>query len=157
MLQRERGDSSHGAVARVLPEFADVNDAAHRGGYWRVIYRDRAMQEALVSTPGAIGLIDLGAVTSERLFTGLSLVAIDGVEPSPARVASGDYPYFKDLAFVTRGEPEGLAAAFLAFVASPAGRAIIRANGYTPLGRGAGDQSHVVVDAPLGAPGGARP
>jgi ABC-type phosphate transport system substrate-binding protein len=48
-------------------------------------------------------------------------------------VRSGAYPFYKDFAFVTRGEPEGQAGAFIAFALSPAGRSIIAASGALPL------------------------
>ncbi len=133
VLQREQGDSSHEAFGQLLPAFKAANELAYQRGLWRVVYRDRAMQEALMSTPGAIGLFDLGAVTSERLTSALELLEIDSVAPSADTVASGRYPYYKDLAFVSLGEPRGLAAGFLEFVASPEGQVIIRANGYAPL------------------------
>jgi phosphate transport system substrate-binding protein len=132
VLQREQGDSSHEAVSRVLPGFAAANERAYQRGLWRIVYRDRAMQEALRSTPGAIGLFDLGAVTSADPDARLEILAVDGVHPSPSRVADGTYPYFKDLAFVSAGPPRGLAAEFVAFSKSPAGQAIIRASGYAP-------------------------
>ncbi|MCA9718920.1 MAG: substrate-binding domain-containing protein [Myxococcales bacterium] len=132
VLQRERGDSSHEAFGRVHPAFTAANDEAYQRGLWRVVYRDSAMQEALMSTPRAIGLFDAGVVTSERLHS-IELLAIDGVAPSPENMSNGSYPYFKDLAFISAGPPRGLAADFVDFVASPAGRAIIRANGYATL------------------------
>ncbi|MCA9690661.1 MAG: substrate-binding domain-containing protein [Myxococcales bacterium] len=131
VFQRERGDSSQEAVAEVLPAFANANEEAYDADMWRVVYHDRAMQEALTSTPGAIGLADLGAVLGDAVP--VKLLAIDGITPTPETVASGAYPFFKDLAFVSRGPPAGLAAEFLEFVASPAGQQIIRESGGAPL------------------------
>jgi len=130
VLQRERGDSSHTAVDRVVPAFAEANEQAYLATRWRVLYRDDAMREALADTSGAIGLFGEGAIPSSLPIKAL---AIDDVVPSPETVRSGAYPFYKDFAFVTRGPPAGQAAAFIAFVLSPAGRSIMAANGALPL------------------------
>lgn len=134
VLQRERGDSSHRAVERVLPRFRAVNERAHRRGRWRVLYHDRDMQEALLATPGAVGLFDLGAIVSQELS--LEVLALDGVAPTPDNVRSGAYPLHKDLAFVCRGAPGGAAKRLLRFIHSRAGQRVIQSRGYIPLARG---------------------
>lgn len=131
VLQRERGDSSHEAVARVLPEFAAINDAAYRDGRFRVLYHDDDMEEALVVTEGALGLQGSGTAIGSPSHVA---AAIDGVLPTPEAIASGRYPFVKSLAFVTVGPPTGEAAAFIAFTQSPAGRAVIEAHGCLPEG-----------------------
>jgi phosphate transport system substrate-binding protein len=130
VLQRERDDSSHTAVDRVVPEFAAANERAYREARWRVLYRDEAMREALADTRGAIGLFGEGVIPSSLPIKAL---AIDDALPSPQTVQDGSYPFHKDFAFVTRGPPQGQAAAFIAFVLSPAGRRIIEDNGALPL------------------------
>lgn len=131
VLQRERGDSSHEAVDRALPEFAAVNDAAYRQERWRVVYNDRAMYEALVSTPGSIGLLDVGATQTQALA--LRVLELDGVTPTEANLRSGRYPFAKDLSFVSVEQPAGLAAEFVEFIRSSDGQALIRQRGYVPL------------------------
>jgi phosphate transport system substrate-binding protein len=131
VLQRERGDSSHLAFGNGVPGFAQANDEAYRAGRWRVLYHDRTMQEALMATDGAIGLFDLGQIVTQNLP--LRVLTVDGVAPTPEHVRSGRYRFVKDLAFVSSGAPRGAAAAFLAFVASPAGREVTRRAGYLPL------------------------
>lgn len=130
VLQRERGDSSHSAIGRLVPGFAEVNEQAYRESRWRVLYRDDTMREALADTRGAIGLFGEGAIPTRLPIEAL---AVDGVAPSPQTVGSGAYPFYKDFAFVTRGSPEGEAAAFIAFALSPEGRRIIEAEGALPL------------------------
>lgn len=130
VLQRERDDSSHTAVDRALPAFAAANERAYRDTRWRVLYRDDAMREALADTRGAIGLFGEGAIPASLPIKALT---IDGVMPSPHTVRSGAYPYAKDFAFVTRGAPQGEAAAFIAFALSPAGHRVVEANGAMPL------------------------
>lgn len=133
VLQRERGDSSHRAVERILPRFAPINEQAYREGRWRVIYHDHEMQEALLSTPGAVGLFDLGAVVSQDLP--LKILELEGTSPTKTNVTTGRYPLRKDLAFVFRRAPRGPAARLLDFVFSAEGQALIRAKGYIPLAR----------------------
>jgi len=131
VLQRERGDSGNLAVAAALPEFAAADEAAYRERRWRVILHDRAMQEALAITPGAIGLLDVGAISLQRLP--LRALELDGFAPGEASVQSRRYPYAKDLAFVTVDTPTGLAAEFIRFAHSDAARAIMREHGYIAL------------------------
>jgi phosphate transport system substrate-binding protein len=130
VLQREPDDSSHAAVGRVVPGFAEANDRAYAEQRWRVLYRDDAMREALADTTGAIGLFGEGSLPPSLP---IKAVAIDDVLPSPETVRSGAHPFHKDFAFVTRGPPQGSAAAFVAFALSPAGRRIIEAAGALPL------------------------
>jgi phosphate transport system substrate-binding protein len=131
VLQRERGDSSHQAVAAVVPEFATVNEEAYREARWRVVDSDQAMQEALSITPGAVGLFDLGAIVLQRLP--VRPLRIAGIAASEASVQSGRYPFSKDLAFVSVDQPGAAAAEFLRFVDGEDGRRLMRASGYIPL------------------------
>ncbi len=130
VLQRERGDSSHMAVAEALTGFASANEIAYRETRWRVLYRDDAMREALADTRGAIGLFGQGSIPEGVPVRALE---IDGVRPTAQTVARGTYPFSKDLAFVTRGPPQGEAAAFIAFAMSAEGQRIIADAGGLPL------------------------
>jgi phosphate transport system substrate-binding protein len=131
VLQREQGDSSHAAVARVLPQFARVDADDYQNRRWRVLYNDAALDEALASTEGGIGLVGSGRIDPSLAIRAL---AVDGVEPSVERLADGAYPFSKDLSFVTRGEPDARALAFIRYVMSPAGQEIVREHGCLPLG-----------------------
>lgn len=131
VLQRERGDSGNLAVAAALPEFAAADDEAYRQRRWRVILHDRAMQEALAITPGAVGLLDVGAISLLRLP--LHALDLDGFAPSEASVQSRRYPYSKDLAFVVMETPTGLVGEFIRFAHSDEARALMQAHGYIPL------------------------
>ena len=130
VLQRERGDSSHRAVAAVVAGFAETNDDGYAEGRWRVLYHDDAMTDALDSTPGAVGLFGQGAVPEPRSIRAL---AVEGVVPSPASIAEHRYPFTKDLTLVTLSQPTGRVAAFVEYVRSPAGREVIQRGGGLPL------------------------
>lgn len=133
VLQRERGDSGHQAVNRVIPAFATVNDEAYRRRRWRVVYRDTDMAQALQSIRGAIGLLDIGAMTAHRLD--LKALVVEGAVPNRSNVAQGRYPFYKDLVLVSRKPLEGVAAGLVDFFFSADGRRLIEAKGYVPLPR----------------------
>ena len=131
VLQRERGDSSHAAMARVMPEFAEVDERAYVARRWRVIYDDVGMQDAIASTEGSIGLVGSGSLPEDLPIRVLSF---RGVVPTPDAVADGSYPIYKDLSFVTLGPPDARSADFFRFVFAPQGRDVIRDHGCMPLG-----------------------
>lgn len=129
VLLREAGDSSHRVVEAVMPEFAAITGQARADGAFRVLYHDGAMQVALANTPGAVGLHGNGVDPS---LAGFRALAVDGVEPTGDNVESGAYPFVKELGFVTIGPPAGEAKAFIDYVLSPEGRALLRVRGAVP-------------------------
>lgn len=135
VLQREEGDSSHLVAAHAIEGFGGVDREALDAQRWRVLYRDSAMLEALLSTSGAVGLIDLGAAHSQDLD--LQIFALDGVQPTESNVLDGSYPMDKQLAFVIDDDLGELGEEFIDFVFSAAGQEIIRDSGYIPLAKGA--------------------
>lgn len=129
VLLREAGDSSHRVVENVIPDFARVAELARASGEMRVLYHDSEMQVALANTPGAVGLHGNGVDAS---LAGFRALAVEGVSPTMASVESGEYPFIKELAFVTLGQPSGDAKAFIDFTLSTEGRAILRIRGGVP-------------------------
>lgn len=129
---REPGDSGHLAARLAIPGFTDVDERALADRRWSVLFNDRAMQEALVSTPGAIGLLDQGLAVIQDLP--LALLEYEGKRPSQDSVRSGEYPILKDLGFVIPADDhDPLAHEFIAFVFSSEGQKVIRESGYVPL------------------------
>jgi phosphate transport system substrate-binding protein len=132
LLKREPGDSSHIAMYAAVPEFEAVDADAWASDRGRPLLTDRAMQEALVMTPGAVGLFDQGLAVSQNLP--IAVLEFEGQRPNEESVRSGRYPIFKDLAFVLPSDdPDPLAAEFIAFVFSTEGQELIRQSGYVPL------------------------
>lgn len=131
VLQRERGDSSLLSFGALIPGLLTENDSAFRDHRFRVLYSDRAMQDALMATEGAFGIFDLGAIEAQRLP--LKVLCVDGVAPSREALLSGRYPFSKDFAFVTAGAPTAIAADLLHFVSSTEGRELTARLGYVPL------------------------
>jgi phosphate transport system substrate-binding protein len=132
LLKREPGDSSHLAMYAAVPEFEAVDAEAWASDRGRPLLTDRAMQEALIMTPGAVGLFDQGLAVSQGLP--ISVLEFEGLRPNEEAVRSGTYPIFKDLAFVLPSDdPDPLATEFISFVFSKEGQELIRASGYVPL------------------------
>lgn len=87
--------------------------------------------KTVAGNPLAIGYVSIGAAQSEAdLGTSIRLVPVDGVEPTAANVASGKFEVTRPLLLVSKGEPTGLAAAFLEYATSLAVHDLIEAQGF---------------------------
>ncbi|HEY6236993.1 MAG TPA: phosphate ABC transporter substrate-binding protein [Candidatus Elarobacter sp.] len=64
-------------------------------------------------TPGAVSYVALSGITD-----GVTIVAVDGVTPSPETITTGKYPIWSYEHMYTYGEPQGQVAAFIDFVKS---------------------------------------
>lgn len=122
---REKRAPTTRALERQLPALADALDEVSARSRWRIVHHDDEMEEALSTTPASAGLHDLGAIRIQELP--LHVVFIDGEDP-----AAPSYSSLVPLSLLTHGAPRGLAADFLEFARSDAGRRIARAGGYVP-------------------------
>jgi phosphate transport system substrate-binding protein len=132
LLTREEGDSSVVTLKRTLAGFADAYAEGATRHHWTVLYDEPTMHEALLTFPFALGLSDLGTITTERLP--IKALVIDGVAPTLENVARGRYPLTKTLALVWRDEllPPS-ARAFVEFVRSAEAAGILTSHGYLPV------------------------
>jgi phosphate transport system substrate-binding protein len=74
----------------------------------------------VAGNPGGISF-----ATVAYAIPGVRPIPLDGVEPSPARVMDSSYLLSRPMLLVTRTQPKGDAAAFLEFMLSPEGQAIV--------------------------------
>lgn len=72
------------------------------------------VRAAVAGTPGAIGYISFGYVT-----TAVKALDLDGVRPSVKTIKSGAYPLHRKLHLFTKGDPKALAKEFIDYVLSP--------------------------------------
>jgi phosphate transport system substrate-binding protein len=84
----------------------------------------------LRSTPGAVGPLSTAFVAGSAE---LVAVALDGVEPTPEAITSGDYAMARPLFLVTDGEADGGARRFIDYVLSPAGQELVTTHGYLTI------------------------
>ena len=89
---------------------------------------NKAVATTVEKTPGAIGYVGLGYISSK-----VKALAVDGVEPTKETVVSGKYKLARPLYLYTDGKPTGLAKEFIDFVLSPAGQKIVDKIGFVPV------------------------
>ena len=87
-----------------------------------------AVRTTVATTPDSIGYLSFG-----YLDESVKTLTIDGVEPTEANAASGDYPIVRPLNLLTKGEPAGVVEAWLDFILSDEGQQIVAGEGYIPV------------------------
>ena len=117
-------DSSSGTREFFTEFVLDKEDAAKE---MQELNSNGAVAQAVSITPGAIGYVSL-----EYVDDSLKAFSIGGVAPTVENVISGVYEINRPLLMVTNGEPEGLAADYLAFILSEEGQQILKDSGFIP-------------------------
>ena len=87
-----------------------------------------AMKTAVANDPYAIGYVSVGHIDKS-----VTPVALDGVTPTLETVKSGQYAVARGLYSNTKGEPQGLAKAFIDYLFSPEGQEIVADKGFIPV------------------------
>jgi phosphate transport system substrate-binding protein len=75
----------------------------------------------------------IGYISSAEVDSSVKAVSIDGMAPTYDNIANRTYKIQRDLFFVTKGDPSGLASQFLNFTLSPGGQALLKADGLVPI------------------------
>lgn len=128
LILRQPSDADTLLLRAISPETdAAVALALARKGMVTAM-TDQESAEMLEKIPGAIGTSSLALIMAEK--RALRPLPLNGVEPSLQAFADGRYPYAKALYLVMGPRPSGEARRFAEFLRSPAGRAILRRNGY---------------------------
>lgn len=87
-----------------------------------------AIKQNVAGKENAIGYISLGYVDES-----INALSIDGVEPTIENVMSKTYKISRPFLFLTKGELKGKTRAYLEFVMSDEGQAIMEAEGAVPI------------------------
>lgn len=90
----------------------------------------------VLATPGAIGYVGM-AFASEVIKAGGLELSVNGIAPTTANVVAKKYPISRFLYLITPSAPVSgsLEKAFIDFVLSPKGQAIVKSAEYIPLPR----------------------
>lgn len=75
----------------------------------------------------------IGYISSAEVDSSVKAVSIDGVAPTYDNIANRAYKIQRDLFFVTKGDPSGLASQFLNFTLGPTGQALLKSDGLVPI------------------------
>lgn len=128
VVMRPSGDGDNAYIAGLSPVIADALQTAHQRPGMVVATTDQEAADEAERLPGSLAFNTLALLSTEHRK--LQVVALDGVAPTLKALAEGRYPHAKSLLIVTRGVPVGAVARFIEFVRSPAGRALLEANGH---------------------------
>ncbi|MGE4299261.1 MAG: phosphate ABC transporter substrate-binding protein [Desulfovibrionaceae bacterium] len=93
-----------------------------------VVASNGAMKTAVAQDADAIGYVSIG-----HLDATIKAPTLDGVAVTQENAMSGTYPVVRKLYMNTKGEPTGLAKAFIDYVKGTDGVPAIKAAGYIPL------------------------
>ncbi|MFH1024210.1 MAG: phosphate ABC transporter substrate-binding protein [Planctomycetota bacterium] len=92
--------------------------------------------ELVGHTPGAVGYSGMGYKTDAVKFVPVAAKkGAPAVMPTLENVLAKKYPLSRALYFYTLGEPTGAVKAYIDWVRSPAGQAIVERAGYVPIGK----------------------
>jgi phosphate transport system substrate-binding protein len=92
-----------------------------------------AVLQEVAQTPGAIGYISIGYLTTDVKAVPIMLDNGNVVIPSVTTVKDKSYPIRRDLYMITNGQPTGLAKNYLDYLLSADGQKIVVDQGYVAL------------------------
>ncbi|MDD1703866.1 MAG: phosphate ABC transporter substrate-binding protein [Methanoregula sp.] len=92
-----------------------------------------AVLQTVAQTPGAIGYVSIGFVSSDVKALPIWYNADKIVAPGLATVKDRSYPVSRELYVITNGQPAGLTGDFIAFILSAEGQKIVTEEGYVTV------------------------
>jgi phosphate transport system substrate-binding protein len=124
VVSREEGSGTRGAFEELVmgkdgPVIVDTAILQPSNG---------AVKTTVSTTDDSIGFLSFG-----YLDDSVKALAIDGIEATVDNAKSGTYPIVRPLNMLTGGEPQGVVKAFLDFVMSAKGQAVVEEEGYLPV------------------------
>lgn len=123
-IGREVSDTSRQAIIRRMAPFETIMFADRV----KVVHLDSQMLDLLDRYPTSLGFLNRSALNGAR--TRLVEIALDGAMADPVAVAEGTYGLWVDLGLVHKaGRITPAARAFMDYVASPDGAALLTAQG----------------------------
>lgn len=122
LVNREAGSGTLGAFVELVMGKDQLSDRAI------VQNSTGAVRTTVSTTRDAVGYVSLAGLTPE-----VKAVAIDGVSPTIDNVLAGKYVVSRPFIYLTPQAPEGLVKAYIDFVLSAEGQAMVRKEGLVPV------------------------
>ncbi len=114
VVSREEGSGTRDAFVGIVMDDEEIASSA-------IIQNSNgAVRTAVAGDENSIGYVSLAVVNSE-----LKALDIEGVAASVENIKAGTYKISRPFNYITNGEPEGLAKAFIDYVLSDEGQQII--------------------------------
>lgn len=127
LVNRDEASGTREAFSKLVMKGLDFDPTA------AVLPGTGQVRSVVAQSTIAVGYISLGFVKGSPV----KALIIDGVTPTEANVANGTYPIKRDLHFITKGEPQGLALRFIQFMLSPQiQNKVVLDGGFLPIGEG---------------------
>lgn len=130
LVLRPASDGDTATLAAFSNEIGAALAQANRREGMVIGRTDQETVDAIERMPGAVGTTSLALLLSEQRRA--SPLAIDGVEPSLANLASGRYKHAKTMALVLRPDATPATRKFVAFITSEAGLKLLADLGHLP-------------------------
>jgi phosphate transport system substrate-binding protein len=118
VVSREEGSGTRAAFEELVMEHNDAEGQITENALLQ--QSNGQVRTTVAETPNTIAYVSFGFLDES-----VNTVAIDGVEPTVANVKNGSYSIFRPLNMLTNGDPNELAQAFLDFILSADGQAIV--------------------------------
>ena len=128
VISREDGSGTRGAFIELFGiEQADENGTKidYTTDEADITNSTSVMMTSVAGNPSAIGYISLGSLNET-----VKALAIDGVAASVENIKAGEYKVARPFNIATQAEVSEAAQAFIDFILSAEGQAVIEANGY---------------------------
>lgn len=113
--------------------FEDLMEIRGQCTYANELDSTGAVMARIASTPGAIGYVSFDVA---GVHSNVSVLALDGIEPTAANVKNGEYPLCRPFLMVTRGEvseQSNLVQLWLHFVYSEEGQNMVEKAGFVKI------------------------
>ena len=128
---REPGDSGYQVLEDIIPGFKEAYQESQAAKRWTLYFTNQDANKALEMVPYALGLSDLGMMSTEGLK--IKALRYNGIAPRLETLTDSSYPLVREQSIIYRADnlsPE--ANSFIEFVCSPASANILKQNGFIP-------------------------
>jgi len=126
LVNRDEASGTREAFSKFVLGTADFDPSA------AVLPGTGQVRSVVAQATGAVGYISLGFVDPS-----VKALSVDGIPANETMVGNGTYPLSRYLHFLTKGQPAGLAKAYIDFVLSPKIQdTVVRDAGFLPVAEG---------------------
>lgn len=135
VISREDGSGTRGAFVelfKIEQKDADGNKVDYTSEDADITNSTSVMMTSVASNENAIGYISLGSLNNS-----VKAVVIDGAEASVAKIKSGAYKISRPFNIATKGNVSKATQAFIDFIMSADGQAVVEDSGYIKAVEGA--------------------